>query len=121
MNKRATIAALVFTIVMMAPPLALGYLLFRVWHMTILHASPAIIALALIDTYLSNLAHPHIRRWVHGYQACIDLTVPAGTSVPKGTRFQGKDANDVWETVVDQTADETGKICLKLNRVPVRA
>lgn len=117
MNKRAALAALVFTIVMMAPPLALGYLLFRVWHVSLLRASPLIVALALIDTYLSNLANPYIRQWVHGYQACIDLTVPAGTKVPKGSRFSGKDSTDVWESVIDQTADETGKVCLKLRRV----
>lgn len=117
MNKRAFAAALIFTIVMMAPPLALGFLLFRIWHLTLLRASPLIIALAIVDTYLSQLALPHIRRWVHGYEACIDLKVPAGTIVPKGTRFAGKDKSDIWDTVADQTADKDGKVCLMLKRV----
>ncbi len=117
MNKRALIAALVFTLVSMAPPIALGYLLFRIWHLTLLHAAPLIIALALIDTYLSNLAHPYIRRWVHGFEALIDLKFAPGTKVPKGTRFQGKDASDIWETAKDLYADAEGKLCLMLNKV----
>lgn len=117
MNKRLWVAVLGLTLVTDAPPIALGYLLFRVWHITILRALPVLIALALIDTYLNHLAKPYVRRWIWQYEARIDLTLRPGAKVPKGSRVQGKDEKDVWETTKDQYADAEGKICLMLNKV----
>ena len=117
MNKRIWAAVLGTTLVTIAPPFALGYLLFRVWNVSLLHASPLILAVAIVTSHLCQRLITRLKPWAHGYEACIDLTLKPGAKIPQNTRFQGKDANDVWETVKDQYADAEGKVCLKLNRV----
>lgn len=119
MNKRLWVAVIGSTLATIAPPLSLGYLLFRVLDVSLLRALPLIIALAIVNAYLSQRLVLRLRPWVYGYEARIDLKTIPGHVIPEGTRLQGKDSGDVWTTVKDQTADKDGKVCLMLKRVLV--